>query len=73
MPVLSPDFLNPLEIAGIPIINLHPALPGAFNGAVSLFFSLFHLSLQEQSVRSLKSANSRAMIERYRTRAQRLA
>ncbi|PLB48005.1 putative phosphoribosylglycinamide formyltransferase [Aspergillus steynii IBT 23096] len=33
MHVLSPRFLNPLEEAKIRIINLHPALPGAFNGA----------------------------------------
>ncbi|CDZ96397.1 phosphoribosylglycinamide formyltransferase [Phaffia rhodozyma] len=31
MHILSPTFLNPL--AKIPIINLHPALPGAFDGA----------------------------------------
>ncbi|PWY73599.1 hypothetical protein BO70DRAFT_297225 [Aspergillus heteromorphus CBS 117.55] len=33
MHVLSPRFLEPLEKAKIQIINLHPALPGAFNGA----------------------------------------
>ncbi|PYI22059.1 phosphoribosylglycinamide formyltransferase [Aspergillus violaceofuscus CBS 115571] len=33
MHVLSPRFLEPLEEAKIKIINLHPALPGAFNGA----------------------------------------
>lgn len=43
MPVLSPDFLNPLKIADIPIINLHPALPGAFNGAAS-YSSRFAIS-----------------------------
>ncbi|OJJ46713.1 hypothetical protein ASPZODRAFT_166923 [Penicilliopsis zonata CBS 506.65] len=32
MHVLSPRFLGPLEEAGVVIINLHPALPGAFNG-----------------------------------------
>ncbi|KAL8773083.1 MAG: hypothetical protein Q9194_004428 [Teloschistes cf. exilis] len=32
MHIVSPAFLNPLERAGIPAINLHPALPGAFNG-----------------------------------------
>ncbi|KAB8073826.1 formyl transferase [Aspergillus leporis] len=32
MHVLSPKFLEPLEKGGINIINLHPALPGAFNG-----------------------------------------
>ncbi|PGH23256.1 phosphoribosylglycinamide formyltransferase [Polytolypa hystricis UAMH7299] len=31
--VLSPRFLNPLEKAGVEIINLHPALPGAFSGS----------------------------------------
>ncbi|BAE65030.1 unnamed protein product [Aspergillus oryzae RIB40] len=34
MHVLSPRFLEPLERAKVKIINLHPALPGAFNGAV---------------------------------------
>ncbi|KAI9934703.1 hypothetical protein ASPWEDRAFT_139672 [Aspergillus wentii DTO 134E9] len=33
MHVLSPKFLEPLEAARVSIINLHPALPGAFNGA----------------------------------------
>lgn len=33
MHVLSPKFLEPLDEAGVRIINLHPALPGAFNGA----------------------------------------
>ncbi|KAF9893871.1 hypothetical protein FE257_010041 [Aspergillus nanangensis] len=33
MHVLSPRFLEPLQKAGVKIINLHPALPGAFNGA----------------------------------------
>lgn len=32
MLILSPLFLEPLEQAGVPIINLHPALPGAFAG-----------------------------------------
>ncbi|KAL8684388.1 MAG: hypothetical protein Q9218_008313, partial [Villophora microphyllina] len=32
MHIVSPAFLNPLEKAGVPAINLHPALPGAFNG-----------------------------------------
>ncbi|KAF3315318.1 hypothetical protein TWF173_003863 [Orbilia oligospora] len=31
MHILSPKFLEPIETAGIPIINLHPALPGAFD------------------------------------------
>lgn len=35
MHVLSPRFLQPLEDAHIKIINLHPALPAAFNGVVS--------------------------------------
>jgi phosphoribosylglycinamide formyltransferase len=33
MHILAPPFLAPMKEAGIPIINLHPALPGAFNGA----------------------------------------
>jgi phosphoribosylglycinamide formyltransferase len=33
MHILGPMFLSPMKAAGIPIINLHPALPGAFNGA----------------------------------------
>ncbi|EMG50885.1 ADE8 Phosphoribosylglycinamide formyltransferase [Candida maltosa Xu316] len=32
MLILSPSVLQPLENAGITIINLHPALPGAFDG-----------------------------------------
>lgn len=32
MLILSPTVLEPLEKAGIIIINLHPALPGAFDG-----------------------------------------
>lgn len=32
MLILSPAVLGPLEKAGITIINLHPALPGAFDG-----------------------------------------
>lgn len=32
MLILSPTVLLPLEKAGIDIINLHPALPGAFDG-----------------------------------------
>lgn len=36
MHVLSPRFLEPLEKAAVRIINLHPALPGAFNGVVSV-------------------------------------
>jgi len=33
MHILAPALLGPMKSAGIPIINLHPALPGAFNGA----------------------------------------
>ncbi|KAF3915793.1 hypothetical protein ABW21_db0200767 [Orbilia brochopaga] len=33
MHILSPRFLDPIAEVGIPIINLHPALPGAFDGA----------------------------------------
>ncbi|KAF8475927.1 formyl transferase [Kalaharituber pfeilii] len=33
MHILSPAFLTPLADAGIDIINLHPALPGQFDGA----------------------------------------
>ncbi|KAL8904696.1 MAG: hypothetical protein Q9207_003089 [Kuettlingeria erythrocarpa] len=32
MRILCPDFLDPLAEAGIPALNLHPALPNAFNG-----------------------------------------
>lgn len=32
MLILSNEFLSPLEDANISIINLHPALPGAFDG-----------------------------------------
>ncbi|CUM63488.1 uncharacterized protein PRCAT00001064001 [Priceomyces carsonii] len=32
MLILSPSILTPLDEAGIKIINLHPALPGAFEG-----------------------------------------
>ena len=32
MLVLKPSFLSPLDEAGIPVINLHPALPGQFPG-----------------------------------------
>jgi phosphoribosylglycinamide formyltransferase len=41
MHILSPQFLEPLEAAKTRIINLHPALPGAFNGVVSKEFLLF--------------------------------
>lgn len=50
MHVLSPNFLGPLEEVKLKIINLHPALPGAFNGTVSccvlfsrIFFCISHL------------------------------
>lgn len=33
MLILSPSFLKPIKDADIPIINLHPALPGKFDGA----------------------------------------
>ncbi|KAK2611147.1 hypothetical protein N8I77_004521 [Diaporthe amygdali] len=33
MHVFTPSFLNPLAEKGVPIINLHPALPGQFDGA----------------------------------------
>ncbi|KAL1844999.1 hypothetical protein VTK73DRAFT_1354 [Phialemonium thermophilum] len=33
MHVFSGAFLEPLEKAGIRVINLHPALPGAYSGA----------------------------------------
>lgn len=32
MHIVSPAFLDPLERARVHAINLHPALPGAFNG-----------------------------------------
>ncbi|KAJ2903173.1 phosphoribosylglycinamide formyltransferase [Zalerion maritima] len=33
MHVFSEPFLKPLDAAGIPVINLHPALPGKYDGA----------------------------------------
>jgi phosphoribosylglycinamide formyltransferase len=33
MHILSPIFVRALETANVPIINLHPALPGEFNGS----------------------------------------
>lgn len=33
MHILMPTFLDPLSDAGVPVINLHPALPGKYNGA----------------------------------------
>lgn len=41
MHVLSRTFLEPLGRKGVRIVNLHPALPGEFNGAVSSFFLFF--------------------------------
>ena len=32
MLILSSEFLKPMEAANVPIIDLHPALPGAFEG-----------------------------------------
>ena len=32
MHILAPTFLEPLREQNVPVINLHPALPGAFNG-----------------------------------------
>lgn len=43
MHVLSTRFLGPLQEKKLRIINLHPALPGAFNGTVS-FVLCFVLS-----------------------------
>lgn len=40
MHVLSPRFLEPLESGKVRIINLHPALPGAFNGVVGVSFPI---------------------------------
>ncbi|KAG6036742.1 hypothetical protein E4U41_005492 [Claviceps citrina] len=36
MHVFSPAFLEPIEKAGARIINLHPALPGEFDGAMAI-------------------------------------
>jgi len=33
MHILSPSFIDALKAAGVPIINLHPALPTQFDGA----------------------------------------
>lgn len=33
MHILAPSFLDPLANARVPIINLHPALPGKYDGA----------------------------------------
>lgn len=36
MSILADTFLDPLVEANVPIINLHPALPGQFNGAKAI-------------------------------------
>ncbi|KAM3562791.1 hypothetical protein MY1884_001598 [Beauveria asiatica] len=36
MYVFSPAFLDPIDRAGIRIINLHPAMPGEFDGAKAI-------------------------------------
>ncbi|KAL8928270.1 MAG: hypothetical protein Q9208_001980 [Pyrenodesmia sp. 3 TL-2023] len=43
MRILGPEFLDPLARGGIPAINLHPALPNAFNGknAIDKAFEAF--------------------------------
>jgi phosphoribosylglycinamide formyltransferase len=33
MHILTPSFLDPLSKANVPVINLHPSLPGLFKGA----------------------------------------
>ncbi|KAI1775562.1 phosphoribosylglycinamide formyltransferase [Hypoxylon cercidicola] len=33
MHILTTNFLEPISEAGVPIINLHPALPGCYDGA----------------------------------------
>ncbi|KAI1338579.1 formyl transferase [Xylariaceae sp. FL0016] len=33
MHVFTPGFLGPVSAAGVPVINLHPALPGKYDGA----------------------------------------
>ena len=38
--VLTPRFLDPIKEAGVKIINLHPALPRAFSGSVSIDLSM---------------------------------
>lgn len=43
MHVLSTNFLQPLEERRVKIINLHPALPGAFNGVVSSLLLLLFI------------------------------
>lgn len=36
MHIVTPSFLTPIAVAGIKIINLHPALPGEFAGAAAI-------------------------------------
>lgn len=50
MHVLSLNFLDPLAKAGVPAINLHPALPGVFSGAKAIERA-FKLSEKPQSPR----------------------
>jgi folate-dependent phosphoribosylglycinamide formyltransferase PurN len=45
MHILSPQFLSPLEKADVRIVNLHPALPGAFNGVVSIVHRFLFLGV----------------------------
>lgn len=33
MHIVTPKFLDPLKERGVPVINLHPALPGKYDGA----------------------------------------
>ncbi|KAI9789650.1 MAG: hypothetical protein M1835_001506 [Candelina submexicana] len=33
MHILAPEFLDPMKAANVPVINLHPALPGRYSGA----------------------------------------
>lgn len=71
-PVLSSQFLEPLEAANTTIINIHPALPQAYNGAVGPFFFLYllnrytpHVCVPYRLIRLLHK-------ECHRTRTQRL-
>jgi phosphoribosylglycinamide formyltransferase len=36
MHILTPKFLDPLAEKGVPVINLHPALPGRYDGAAAI-------------------------------------
>lgn len=36
MHILAPDFLDHISSANVPVINLHPALPGAYNGTEAI-------------------------------------